>query len=168
MAPEPTVEFDSRYSEGHASAPDWAQVRSVLEGAELYWLATVAGGASRHVTPLVGVWLEEGFFFCTGPAEQKARNLRDNADVAVTTGVNTWQDGHDVVIEGTARRLRGASELRTVADAYRAKYGDAWDFEVDEEHFSPDDNPALVFRVDPRTVRSFTKSPHGQTAYRFG
>jgi nitroimidazol reductase NimA-like FMN-containing flavoprotein (pyridoxamine 5'-phosphate oxidase superfamily) len=167
MATDPTPDFDSRYSEPTAKAPDWPAVQQVIVDAELYWLTTIRDGSSPHVTPLVGIWHEDGFAFCTGPSEQKARNLAANPDVAVTTGSNTWTDGHDVVVEGTVTRIQGADNLRAVADAYRAKYGSDWDFEVDDEHFRPDDNPALVFWVRPRTVRSFTKAPHGQTAYRF-
>ncbi|NNM47390.1 pyridoxamine 5'-phosphate oxidase family protein [Knoellia koreensis] len=166
MTGEPTTEFDTRYSEAQAEAPQWPAVRQLLADAELYWLTTIRDGSSPHVTPLVGIWHEDGFAFCTGPREQKARNLADNPDVAVTTGSNTWADGHDVVVEGTVTRIQGGDNLRAVAEAYRVKYGSDWDFEVDEEHFNPD-NPALVFWVRPRTVRSFTKSPHGQTAYRF-
>ena len=125
MDNDPAPEFDSRYSEPGAEPPSWEQVRRVLEEAELYWLTTVTAAAGPHVTPLVGVWHEDGFCFATGPGGQKARNLRDNLEVAITTGVNTWQDGYDVVIEGTARRLLGTAELQPVAEAYRAKYGEA-------------------------------------------
>ena len=48
--------------------------------------------------------------FCTGPTEQKARNLEHARFVAVTTGVNTWQDGLDVVVEGTAERVTGTGD----------------------------------------------------------
>ena len=36
--------------------------------------------------PLVGVWQDGAFAFCTGPEEQKQRNLDANQQVAVTTG----------------------------------------------------------------------------------
>ena len=37
-----------------------------------------------------------------GPEEQKAQNLAHSTAVTVTTGVNTWNDGLDVVVEGNA------------------------------------------------------------------
>jgi hypothetical protein len=54
-----------------------------------------------------------------------------------------------------------------LADVYRAKYGDDWDFAVDDEVFDPDGTSAHVFRVTPSKVLAFAKSPHGQTRFRF-
>jgi hypothetical protein len=50
---------------------------------------------------VVGVWLDGAFYFCTGPAERKAKNLVRNAQCVVTTGCNRL-DGLDVVVEGAA------------------------------------------------------------------
>ena len=76
-----------------------------------------------HVTPLVGVWVDDSFAFCTGPDEQKARNLAS---------------GTAVVLEGNAERVTGKAELTALADAYREKYGEDWDFAVDDEFFNPE------------------------------
>lgn len=43
------------------------------------------------------MWVDDSFVFCTGSDEQKAHNLERNANVAVTTGVNTWKAGLDIV-----------------------------------------------------------------------
>jgi hypothetical protein len=53
-----------------------------------------------------------------------------------------------------------------LADAFRAKYGDAWDFANDDEVFNPNQQAAHVFRVPPDKVLAFAKSPHGQTCFR--
>jgi hypothetical protein len=37
--------------------------------------------------------------------EQSAYSLVHNDSVALTTGINTWADGLDVVVEGTAVRV---------------------------------------------------------------
>ncbi|WP_424751780.1 hypothetical protein [Mycobacterium sp.] len=37
------------------------------------------------------------FVFCTGPTEQKFRNLEHDPAVALTTGTSRWQDGLDLV-----------------------------------------------------------------------
>ena len=76
-----------------------------------------------HVTPLVGVWVDDSFAFCTGPDEQKARNLAS---------------GTAVVLEGNAERVTGKAELTALADAYREKYGEDWDFAGDDEIFNPE------------------------------
>ncbi len=163
----PTENLCSRFSEPTAGATPWPDADAALARAELYWLTTVRADGRPHVTPLVGVWVEQAFYFATGFDEQKARNLEANHRVAVTTGQNTWAEGLDAVVEGTAVRVTGAQRLRAVADAYRAKYGNAWNFDTDDEVFSPGDQPAALFEVRPHKVLAFAKHPHAQTRYRF-
>jgi hypothetical protein len=161
-----TGTLDSRFSE--ATEPTkWADVNRVLETAELYWLTTARKDGRPHTTPLVGVWVDQSFVFCTGPTEQKARNLEHQTALTVVTGSNTWQAGLDVVVEGAAARVTGAQNLKALADAFRAKYGNDWDFAVDAEVFDPEGTSAHVFRVTPTKVLAFAKSPHGQSRYRF-
>jgi hypothetical protein len=64
-------------------------------------------------------------------------------------------------------RVTGRHRLSALADAYRSKYGDDWDFTCDDEVFAPDGEAAIVFQVTPAKVIAFAKSPHGQTAFRF-
>jgi nitroimidazol reductase NimA-like FMN-containing flavoprotein (pyridoxamine 5'-phosphate oxidase superfamily) len=147
-------------------AADWSTVSTVLADAELYWLSTVRGDGRPHVTPLVGLWVDDSFVFCTGGDEQKARNLEHSSNVAVTTGANRWKDGMDVVVEGAATRLTGGQTLKRIADMYREKYDGEWDFDNDDEVFDPKTNPGNVFRVTPTKIIAFAKSPHGQTTFR--
>ncbi len=160
------AKLDKRFGDTDTAA-DWETVRDALAAAELYWLATVRADGRPHVTPLVGVWVDEGFVFCTGSEEQKARNLDHHGDVAVTTGVNTWKDGLDVVVEGRAERVTGYEVLRRLADAWREKYDGEWDFDNDDESFDHQGGPAYVFWVVPTKVIAFAKSPHGQTTFRW-
>jgi hypothetical protein len=161
-----TGTLDTRFSA--ATEPTvWADANRVLETAELYWLTTVRKDGRPHTTPLVGGWVDRSFVFCTGPAEQKAHNLEHQTALTVVTGTNTWQAGLDVVVEGAALRVTGAQNLKALADVFRAKYGDDWDFAVDDEVFDPDGTSAHVFRVTPTKVLAFAKSPHGQTRFRF-
>jgi hypothetical protein len=129
-----------------------------------------------HAVPLVGVWHDGAFAFCTGPDEQKARNLDPNPQVAVTTGgtgANGWATGKDVVAEGTATRVTDAQELQALADAWFAKYGDDWRFEVRGMEFvelshsgGSTAGGAWVYRVAAAKVMAFGDA-HGQTVYRF-
>jgi pyridoxine/pyridoxamine 5'-phosphate oxidase len=156
--------LDPRFSE--ASEPlDWATVTKALTDAELYWLTTVRSDGRPHVTPLVGVWADDGFVFCTGPGEQKAHNLSHHADVAVTTGVNTWNDGLDVVVEGSAERVTGQERLAVLAADWYEKYSGEWDFAAGEDGFGEGDELAFVFKVQPVKVIAFAKAPHGQTTF---
>ncbi len=165
-----TGQLDARFSE--ATEPvGWSEVADALARAELYWLTTVREDGRPHTTPLVGAWVDDGFVFCTGPEEQKARNLTHCASVTVTTGANTWNDGLDVVVEGDAERMTGLVTLTRLADAIREKYDGVWDFTPHEDGFghtddSGDNHVAHVFRVPPAKVLAFAKSPHGQTRFR--
>jgi hypothetical protein len=163
----PATEFDSRFSDPKAEATPWDVAGRVLQEAELYWITTVRRDGRPHVTPLVGVWVDDAMHFATGPQEQKAVNLQENQQVAVTTGSNTWAEGIDVVVEGIAVRLTDNAELQHVADAYFAKYGDDWAFEVGDGTFGSGDDAAYVFRIQPAKVLAFAKQPHAQTRYRF-
>jgi general stress protein 26 len=165
----PSATLDRRFSDPTAKTTPWSEAARALESAELYWLTTVRGDARPHVTPLIGVLHDAAVHFCTGLEEQKARNLERHQQVALTTGANTWAQGLDVVVEGTAVRVLDREELQRLADAYEAKYGSEWHFEVGDDAFLGDGgHRAAVFRIEPAKVLAFAKQPHGQTTYRFG
>ena len=163
---QPSAQVDSRFSEPGAGPTSWPDALHVLERAELYWLTTVRADGRPHVTPLIGVLQEEAMHFCTGLREQKARNLEGHQHIALTTGVNTWAQGLDVVVEGTAARVTDQHALQRLADAYEAKYGSDWHFDVGDGVFGSGDEAAAVFRIEPAKVLAFAKEPHAQTTYR--
>jgi hypothetical protein len=168
MTSSPAAAFDPRFSDPAAGPTPWPDVAGALERAELYWLTTVRADGRPHVTPLIGVAHEGAMHFCTGPGEQKYRNLEHDSRVALTTGTNTWAEGLDVVVEGAAVRISDDAELQRVADAIEAKYGSVWHFDVVDGMFGGDGNSAAVFRIEPGKVIAFAKDPHGQTTFRFG
>jgi pyridoxine/pyridoxamine 5'-phosphate oxidase len=169
MSTDPTAQFDPRFSDPTAGPTPWPEAVSALEEAELYWLTTVRADGRPHVTPLIGVTADDGVVhFCTGLREQKARNLEHSPQVALTTGTNTWSQGLDVVVEGTAERVVDRDTLQRLADAYEAKYGSVWHFDVGDGVFGSGEDAAAVFRVAPSKVLAFAREPHGQTSYRFG
>jgi hypothetical protein len=148
-----TGKIDPRYGDASATPPPWAAIERLLTEAQLYWIITVRPDGRPHAVPLVGVWHEGAFAFCTGPQEQKQRNLD--------------------VVEGTAVRVRDPEVLRRLAAEWSAKYGDDWRFEVRGEEFvelsdsgGATEGGAWVYRVAPAKVLAFGDT-HGQTAYRF-
>jgi nitroimidazol reductase NimA-like FMN-containing flavoprotein (pyridoxamine 5'-phosphate oxidase superfamily) len=160
------AKIDSRFSDPEAGATPWEEVARALEAAELFWLSTVRADGRPHVTPLIAI-VDEGVpYFCTGLGEQKARNLEANARVSLTTGVNRWTEGLDVVVEGTAVRITDNAALRHLAEVYEDKYGSAWHFDVEGDTFDGGGGPAGVFRIDIDKVMAFAKSPHAQTTFR--
>jgi general stress protein 26 len=167
MKSDPTAAIDGRFSDPEAGPTPWPDAAHVLEHAELYWLTTVRADGRPHVTPLIGVTKDGAVHFCTGLREQKARNLEHRRQVALTTGNNTWARGLDVVVEGSAVRVTDRDALQQLADAYEAKYGSEWHFDVGEGVFGAGDDAAAVFRIEPAKVLAFAKEPHAQTTYRF-
>ena len=160
--------IDSRFSDPSASPTPWPDTARLLAEAELYWLTTVRADGRPHVTPLVGVFQAGAMHFSTGPREQKYRNLEASPLVALTTGNNTWAAGLDAVVEGRAVRVSDRESLQRLADAYEAKYGSRWHFEVGDGVFGSGERAAAVFRIEASKVLAFAKEPHGQTTYRLG
>jgi nitroimidazol reductase NimA-like FMN-containing flavoprotein (pyridoxamine 5'-phosphate oxidase superfamily) len=171
-----TGKIDPRYGDASATAPPWDDIERILTDAQLYWIVTVRADGRPHAVPLVGVWYDGAFAFCTGQEEQKQRNLDSDPRVAVTTGstgANGWDSGKDVVVEGTAIRVTDAAALQALADAWFAKYGEDWKFEVCGEEFvelsdsgGSSTGGARVYRVAADKVIAFGDA-HGQTTYRF-
>jgi general stress protein 26 len=169
-----TGRIDPRYGDASATAPEWADVERLLTDQQLYWIVTVRADGRPHAVPLVGVWHDGAFAFCTGQEEQKQRNLDAHAQVAVTTGTTgagRWNSGVEAVVEGAVVRVTDDETLRTLATAWYAKYGDDWRFAVRGDEFVEESDSgggsdgARVYRVEPAKVILFGGG-HGQTTYR--
>ena len=167
----PVTELDARFSSRGAGPTDWAEGRQHIENAEVFWLSTVRPDGRPHVTPLLSVWHEDAMYFCTGPKERKAKNLKQNPHCILTAGQNGLDDGLDVVVEGHAVEVANRAELGHVANVYESKYGAR--FTAPEGTWFGLSNAirrgeALVYRVTPRTVLGFAKGEQfSQTRWRF-
>ena len=163
----PTAELDAPYSSPHATPTEWTRAESVLTDAAIYWLSTVRADGRPHVTPVIAVWSDGAVHVCTGPHEQKSKNLGTNPRVVVTTGSNVWS-GLDVVVEGTAVPVTDDEVLRRLAAAWEAKYGQEWHFDVADGAFHHEAGEAHVFAVAPAKVYAYDRDePGGATRYRF-
>src|SRR4051794_4373756 len=130
---EPVTELHSQYSSPGATPTAWADARSGLEQAEIFWLSTVRPDGRPHVTPLLAVWLDDALYFTTGPAERKAQNLAHNAHCVLTTGCNALGEGLDLVVEGDAIRVSDEALLQRLADRLATKYN--WHYTVRDGAF---------------------------------
>jgi general stress protein 26 len=167
---EPVTELDSRFSDPAAVAAGWEETSRTLADAELFWICSVRADGPPHLTPLVAVWFEGALYFCTGDAEQKAVNLRGNPHVILMTGCNRWEEGLDVVVEGNAVPVTDDAVLRSLAQAWAAKWDGQWQFEVHDGSFhnqGDGDGRALVFQVAPAKILAFAKGRFGQTRHSF-
>lgn len=165
---QPETVLEPKFSSDDATATPWAGAVHALEQAEIYWISTVRPDGRPHVTPMIGLWLDDALYFTTGETERKAKNLERNPRCAITTGCNVLNEGLDVVIEGDAVRASVESKLQQLAGLYKSKYD--WNFSVREGAFwlEGSEAPALVFAVAPKTVFGFGKGePFSQTRWRF-
>jgi general stress protein 26 len=164
------------YGDDSATAPEWSDIEQRLTSAQLYWIVTVRTDGRPHAVPLCGVWRDVAFYFCTGDAEQKMRNLEHDPHVVVTAGplgADGWSSGKDISVEGVATRVDDEALLQALAEEWRTKYDGDWVyeardgrlFEVSNQGDGSNDG-AVLFRVPPSKVLVFGDE-HGQTTYRF-
>jgi general stress protein 26 len=163
-----TPELDPRFSDPEAEPVSWDEAERVLEGAQLAWITTVRADGRPHVTPLVTVWLDQRLHFCTGPDEQKARNLAANPHVVVTTGCNSWDDGLDVMVEGQAVRVTDRPTLERLAAAWTTKWDGSWVYTVVDDGFAHRGGAGgvHVYAVHTAKVLAFGKGTFSQARYR--
>jgi len=164
---DPVTELDPRYSDDGVTAPPWSEARKGLADAELFWVTTVRPDGRPHITPLLALWLDDALYFCTGPEEQKAKNIAGNPHCILMTGCNALHEGMDLVVEGDAVKVSDDSELQRIADAYESKYGSEWHFEVRDGGFHLDPGEACVFEVAPVTAYAFSKGEYRHTRFGF-
>ncbi len=132
------------------------------------WLATVNPDGGPHVRPLGVLWLDGAFFFNSGPATRKARNLARDPHCAITVATHDF----DLVVEGEAVKVTDDAKLRRLAEVYAAQ---GWQASVRDgalyaEYSAPSAGPPPwdVYEVTPATVFALgTAQPYGATRWRF-
>jgi general stress protein 26 len=167
---EPTAELDPRFGDEGATATPWSDARELLETSKVYWISTVRPDGRPHVTSIAAVWLDGALHFTTGESERKAKNLRTNTQVVITTGCNVL-DGLDVVVEGQAALVTDEAKLRRLAEAYTGKYGQLFGFQVRDGALWAEgsDDPGRTFEVRARKAFGFGKGElFSQTRWLFG
>jgi len=156
--------------DGSAAPTPWDRVLGHLRrSTATYWLATLRPDGAPQVRPVLAVWVQGRPYVCMGPATRKARNLARDARCAVTVE----HDGLDLVVEGTAAKVRDEETLRRVAQAYDTIYG--WHVTVRDGAFDAAGGastagppPYDVYRVAPVTAYGFgTEKPYAATRWRF-
>jgi nitroimidazol reductase NimA-like FMN-containing flavoprotein (pyridoxamine 5'-phosphate oxidase superfamily) len=164
---QPDAQLNAGFSSPGATARPWAEVEGVLTSAGIFWLSTVRRDGRPHVTPLPTVYADGTLYFCTGDQEQKSANLAVNPRCVLTTGTPELRSGLDVVVEGTAVRVRGKERLQRLAELWLERHD--WPYEMEEDGFTDGaGRTGLVFGVTPDKVLAFGKGePFSQTRYRF-
>ena len=139
------------------SPTEWADARGRLEGAMLYWLATVRPDGRPHVMPLLGVWVDGALHFVAGATTRKARNLERESHRVITAD----SQGLHLVLEGEAATVRDEEELHRVAGVYASKYD--WQVAVRDGAFYAEGAPTAgpppyeVYKFTPSTIFAFSE-----------
>ena len=103
--------------EGSGLLP-WSWASERLARSHDCWLATVWPDGRPHVTPVWGVWLEDGLWWSCSPGSRKTRNVAQNPSVAATTD----DAASPVVVEGIAEPVTDAAAVSAFAGRVNAKY----------------------------------------------
>lgn len=114
----------------------WSWASKHLASSRNYWLATVTQRGMPHVMPVWGLWLDNAFYFSTGPRSKKARNLESNQHCTICGE----KPDEAVILEGIAEKIAGPS-IRPMLKAYERKY----DWKVDESQ-------GPFYKVRPKVV----------------
>jgi hypothetical protein len=93
-------------------------MRTRLESARAYWIATASAAGRPHAMPVWGVWVGDRLWFSTGAGTVKARNLAVNPRVAVHLESATEL----VALQGVAEAVPADRRPAEVDAAYTAKY----------------------------------------------
>ncbi|OMC44754.1 pyridoxamine 5'-phosphate oxidase family protein [Mycobacterium sp. IS-1264] len=164
-----------------APAIQWARVKAVLDSQltqapetggpqrHTVWLTTINPDGSPHVMPLGVLPWEGSWYFTSGLATRKSRNLARDPRCVLSVAT----DPFDLVVEGRARRVTDAGELASVADVFAR---DGWPCRVEgdaltAEFSAPSAGPAPwhLYRVTPETVFALgTSEPYGATKFQLG
>jgi hypothetical protein len=168
-----------RNLDGYGTPPiEWARVKAVLDSnltqapdtggpnRHTTWLTTVNPDGSPHVMPVGVIKVDGSWYFTSGPATRKSRNLTRNPRCVVSVAAQPF----DLVVEGAAERVTEAGELTSAAEAFA---DNGWPAEVagdalTAEYSAPSAGPAPwhVYRVNPSTVFAFgTSEPFGATKF---
>src|SRR5581483_11588130 len=100
----------------------WKWAADRLRRSRQYWIATTRPDGAPHLMIVWGVWLDDSFWFSTGAASRKARNLAANPRCAIGTD----DAGEAVILEGTVETIGAEhADFDRLAAAYKKKYG--WD-----------------------------------------
>ncbi|MGH2581825.1 MAG: pyridoxamine 5'-phosphate oxidase family protein [Anaerolineales bacterium] len=105
-------------SEGAGLLP-WSFIEERMEDSHNYWIFSTRPDGRPHAAPVWGIWHEGFFYFSTGDASRKGRNLASNPAI----GVHLESGDEVVILEGEVATVDDQKFLKSLDKVYIAKYG---------------------------------------------
>ena len=132
-----------------------------------HWLATVRPDGRPHLAGVGALWVDGKFYFTSGPATRKSRNLAENPNCVISVSL----DDIDLTVEGTATRVTNAGTLQRIAERYAAQGwpARAADGALTAEYSAPSAGPPpwYLYAMTPATAFGVaTAEPFGATRWR--
>ena len=132
------------------------------------WLSTVDSDGQPHTAGVGALWLDDRFYFTSGPKTRKSQNLATNPNCAIAVAL----DDLDLVVEGIATKVTDDATLERLAEAFRAQ---GWPATVSDgaltaEYSAPSAGPPPWYLYEVTAKAAFgvaTKEPFGATRWRF-
>jgi len=132
------------------------------------WLATSNPDGKPHVMPVGILFIDDAFYFTSGPKTRKARNIAHNPDSVISIATHDF----DLVVEGSATRVVDQAHLQRIADAFKKE---GWEPTVVKggltaNYSAPSAGPPpwQVYEVKPETIFALgTSEPYGATRWNF-
>jgi hypothetical protein len=132
------------------------------------WLATASPDGHPHVAGIGALWLDGKFYIVTGAGTRKGRDLAKSPSCVISVALK----GLDLVVEGSAVKVRDDATLHRLAKAYADQ---GWPVTVKDGAFTaPYSAPSAgpppwdLYVITPKTAFGVaTAEPHGATRWRF-
>ena len=132
------------------------------------WLATTRPDGRPHVTGIGALWVDDKFYFTSGPETRKSRNLAENPECVLSVALT----GLDLVVEGRAERVTDAATLQRLAQCYADQ---GWPAQATTEGLtapysapSAGRPPWYLYAMKPVTAFGVaTAEPNGATRWEF-
>ena len=150
---------------------EWSRAVPQLEdtsGNRTCWLATTDPDGRAHIAGVGALWVGDTFYFTSGLATRKSRNLARETRCAISVSLGDL----DLVVEGTASKVTDETTLQDLAERYAAQ---GWPARAENgaltaEYSAPSAGPAPWDLYEMRPSEAYgvaTAEPYGATRWRF-
>lgn len=128
--------------EDEGSLLPWHKAEMRLTQSRHYWVATIWPDGRPHLSVVWGAWNQDAFWFSTGRASRKHRNLQ--ADLRCT--VSTEDGERPIVFDGEAELVTNPALIAIFLSRLNMKYRESYSLE------SMDPENKACYRVKPKVA----------------